>query len=195
MTDDYPLPNITQQIDMINMVKLDFVPSTVCWIHKRGEAQAKVAVADADSSAIHIFDGRGEGKALFSITKLHSGPVTTLAFNDRYNCVISADSTGALEYWVPDENHELPKTVSFEYKSETDLYEFKKCKSTATSLTFSHDFEKFVTMSAKDRQVRVWKTRTGKMIRKYDESLDVVNEMQQVTRAHSLVCAPVMNLP
>ncbi|KAG0311165.1 Peptidyl-prolyl cis-trans isomerase cyp15 [Linnemannia gamsii] len=165
--------------DMINMVKLDFVPSTICWIHKRGEAQAKVAVSDADSSAIHVFDGRGDGKALFSITKLHNGPVTTMAFNDRYNCVISADSTGALEYWVPDENHELPKTVSFEYKSETDLYEFKKCKSTATSLTFSHDFEKFVTMSAKDRQVRVWKTRTGKMIRKYDESLDVVNEMQQ----------------
>lgn len=175
---------IAHQIDMINMIKLDFVPSTVCWIHKRGEAQAKVAVSDADSSAIHVFDGRGDGKALFSITKLHNGPVTTMAFNDKYNCVVSGDSTGALEYWVPDENHELPKTVSFEYKSETDLYEFKKCKSTATSLTFSHDFEKFVTMSAKDRQVRVWKTRTGKMIRKYDESLDVVNEMQQVTEVH-----------
>ncbi|KAF9134592.1 Peptidyl-prolyl cis-trans isomerase cyp15 [Mortierella sp. 14UC] len=165
--------------DMINMIKLEFVPSTVCWIHKRGEAQAKVAVSDADSSAIHIFDGRGDGNPMFSITKLHNGPVTTMAFNDRYNCVISADSTGALEYWVPDENHELPKTVSFEYKSDTDLYEFKKCKSTATSLTFSQDFEKFVTMSAKDGQVRVWKTKTGKMIRKYDESLDVVNEMQQ----------------
>ncbi|KAG0272240.1 Peptidyl-prolyl cis-trans isomerase cyp15 [Linnemannia exigua] len=166
--------------DMINMIKLEFIPSTVCWIHKRGEAQAKVAVSDADSSAIHIFDGRGDGKPMFSITKLHNGPVTTMAFNDRYNCVISADSTGALEYWIPDESHELPKTVSFEYKSETDLYEFKKCKSTATSLTFSQDFEKFVTMSAKDRQVRVWKTKTGKMIRKYDESLDVINEMQQI---------------
>lgn len=103
-----------------------------------------------------------------------------MAFNDRYNCVVSGDSTGALEYWVPDEGHELPKTVGFEYKTQTDLYEFKKCKSAATSITFSADFEKFVTMSNKDRQVRVWKTRTGKLFRKYDESLDVVNEMQQV---------------
>jgi len=103
-----------------------------------------------------------------------------MAFNDRYNCVISADETGGFEYWVPDEEHNVPKTVAFEYKTQTDLYEFKKCRSTATSLTFSQDFEKFVTMSTKDRQVRLWKTRTGKMIRKYDESLDVINEMQQV---------------
>ncbi|KAG0043987.1 Peptidyl-prolyl cis-trans isomerase cyp15 [Gryganskiella cystojenkinii] len=165
--------------DMINMIKLEFTPSTVCWVHKRGEAQAKVAVSDADSSAIHVFDGRGEGKALFSITKLHSAPVTTMAFNDRYNCVISADESGGFEYWVPDEEANVPKTVAFEYKTQTDLYEFKKCRSTATSLTFSQDFEKFATMSTKDRQVRVWKTRTGKMIRKYDESLEVINEMQQ----------------
>jgi len=164
---------------MINVIKLDFVPSTVCWVHRRGEAQAKAAVADADSSAIHVFDGRGDGKPLFTITKLHNGAVTCMAFNDKYNCVVSADETGALEYWVPDEEHDLPKTVAFEYKSETDLYEFKKCRSTATSIAFSQDFEKFVTMSTKDRQVRVWKTRTGKMIRKYDESLDVINEMQQ----------------
>lgn len=111
-----------------------------------------------------------------------------MAFNDRYNCVVSGDSTGALEYWVPDENHELPKTVGFEYKTQTDLYEFKKCKSAATSITFSADFEKFVTMSNKDRQVRVWKTRTGKMLRKYDESLDVVNEMQQVRNSSYMLC-------
>ncbi|KAF9348109.1 hypothetical protein BGX26_000448, partial [Mortierella sp. AD094] len=166
-------------LDMINVIKLDFIPSNVCWIHRRGEAQAKAAVSDSESSAIHVFDGRGEGKAMFTITKLHNGPVTTMAFNDKYNCVVSADEKGGLEYWIPDEDHELPKTVAFEYKSETDLYEFKKCKSAATSITFSQDFEKFVTMSAKDRQVRVWKTRTGKMIRKYDESLDVINEMQQ----------------
>jgi peptidylprolyl isomerase domain and WD repeat-containing protein 1 len=33
-----------------------------------------------------------------------------------------------------------------------------------------------------DRQVRIFKFLTGKMIRKYDESLAVVSEMQQVLR-------------
>ncbi|KAF9582283.1 hypothetical protein BGW38_000407 [Lunasporangiospora selenospora] len=165
--------------DMINMIKLDFVPSAICWVHKRGEAQAKVAISDEACPDIHVLDGRGDGKSIFTITKLHPAPVITMVFNEKYNSVISADEKGGLEYWTPDEEHELPKTVGFELKSETDLYEFKKCRSAATSITFSNDFEKFVTMSAKDRQVRVWKTRTGKMTRKYDESLEVVNEMQQ----------------
>ncbi|KAG0238919.1 hypothetical protein BGW42_000080 [Actinomortierella wolfii] len=164
--------------DMINMIKLDFTPGALCWVHRRGEAQAKIAIADADSPAIHVFDGRGDGKPLFTIPKLHPTPVSAMAFNDKYNCVLSADESGFMEYWTPEEQHPLPKTVGFQYKTQTDLFEFKKSKSTANSITFSKDFEKFVTMSAKDRQVRVWKTRTGKMIRKYDESLEVVNEMQ-----------------
>ncbi|KAF9161292.1 Peptidyl-prolyl cis-trans isomerase cyp15 [Actinomortierella ambigua] len=164
--------------DMINMIQLDFTPGALCWVHRRGEAQAKIAIADADSPAIHVLDGRGDGKPLFTIPKLHPTPVAAMAFNDKYNCVLSADESGFMEYWTPTEQHPLPKTVAFQFKTQTDLFEFKKSKSTANSITFSHDFEKFVTMSVKDRQVRVWKTRTGKMIRKYDESLEVVNEMQ-----------------
>lgn len=30
--------------DMINMIKLDYKPKAVCWIHQRGQAQAFVAV-------------------------------------------------------------------------------------------------------------------------------------------------------
>jgi peptidylprolyl isomerase domain and WD repeat-containing protein 1 len=33
-----------------------------------------------------------------------------------------------LEYWVPEEPFDLPKTVKFEYKAETDLYDFKKVR-------------------------------------------------------------------
>jgi len=38
-------------------------------------------------------------------------------------------------------------------------------------------------MSMGDRQVRVFKFRTGKMIRKYDESLQIISEMQQAGTA------------
>jgi hypothetical protein len=31
-----------------------------------------------------------------------------------------------LEYWEPEEPFDLPKNVNFEYKAETDLYDFKK---------------------------------------------------------------------
>ena len=50
-----------------------------------------------------------------------------------------------------------------------------------TSITFSQDGRQFVTMSFPDRQVRVFKFLTGKLFRKYDESIQVISEMQQVS--------------
>ncbi|CAG8444879.1 5545_t:CDS:10 [Acaulospora morrowiae] len=165
--------------DMINMMKLEYIPNSVCWIHKRGKAQSLVACSDHESGSIYIYDGRGDGKPLHTITKMHSDPVHLMVYNELYNCVVSADSSGMVEYWKPEEPFDLPKTVSFEYKSDTDLYEFKKAKTIPTSLTFSPDYKQFVTMSTGDRQVRVFKFGNGKMIRKYDESLTVMVEMQQ----------------
>lgn len=31
-------------VDMINMIKLGFVPHACCWVHKKGKAQALLAV-------------------------------------------------------------------------------------------------------------------------------------------------------
>lgn len=44
--------------------------------------------------------------------------------------MVSADEGGFVEYWKPSEPFELPKNVPglWNYKSETDLYEFKKAR-------------------------------------------------------------------
>jgi hypothetical protein len=66
-----------------------------------------------------------------------------LQYSNRYDCVISADENGFVEYWQPSEPFEPPKNVPglWSYKSATDLYEFKKvCKTTNTSCTVSHRF-------------------------------------------------------
>ncbi|CAG8532205.1 1349_t:CDS:10 [Cetraspora pellucida] len=132
----------------------------------------------AIDKALKVYDvvNFGDSTPLHILPDIHSSPVHLMA---AYHCVVSADSSGMVEYWSPDEPFELPKTVSFEYKSDTDLYEFKKSKSVPTSLTFSPDYKQFVTMSIDDRQVRVFRVSTGKMTRKYDESLTVMGEMQQ----------------
>ncbi|KAG9292622.1 hypothetical protein G9A89_006994 [Geosiphon pyriformis] len=165
--------------DMINMIKLDYLPNSVCWVHKRGQAQALVACADQDSGNIHIYDGRGDGKSLHTLSKMHSQPVQIMAYNERYHCVVSADSSGMVEYWVPENPFQLPKNLAFEFKSDTDLYEFKKAQTAPNSLAFSPDYTQFVTMSVGDHQVRVFKFITGKLTRKYDESLTIISEMQQ----------------
>ena len=50
-----------------------------------------------------------------------------LQYNSVYDVVVSGDQAGMLEYWSgPSHDYTFPKTVKFEYKTDTDLYEFVK---------------------------------------------------------------------
>ncbi|KAG5729692.1 Peptidyl-prolyl cis-trans isomerase cyp15 [Termitomyces sp. T112] len=171
--------------DMINIIKLGYVPHTCCWVHKPGQAQGLFAVSDSKSGTIRIYDGRGDGKPLETIETLHRFPVHIMTFSDKFDTVISADEGGFVEYWQPVEPFVLPKNVEglWSYKSETDLYEFKKSKSIPTCITLSPNSSSFVIFSLPDRQVRIFNFLSGKMTRKYDESLEAVQEMQQAGTA------------
>ena len=55
----------------------------------------------------------------------------------------------------------------------------KKSKSIPLTLTFSQDGEHFV-VTGSDRQIRIFKTRSCKIHRKYDESLQAVADLRQL---------------
>ncbi|KAJ7107293.1 hypothetical protein C8R43DRAFT_204662 [Mycena crocata] len=171
--------------DMINIIKLGYTPHACCWVHRRGQAQGLLAVSDAATGVIRLYDGRGGDTPLETIENLHRFPVHVMTYSDRYDTVISADEGGFVEYWQPIEPFERPKNVTglWSYKSETDLYEFKKSKSTPTCITLSPDSSSFVTFSLPDRQIRVFSFLGGKLTRKYDESLQAIQEMQQAGTA------------
>ncbi|KAI9223266.1 peptidyl-prolyl cis-trans isomerase cyp15 [Blastocladiella britannica] len=174
------------QFDMINMIQLDFTPGCVAWVYQPDQAYFTVAVSDANSGAIHLFDAKGDGKPLHTVS-LHRRPVAVMAYNAHHNTVVSIDTAGMMEYWVPEApEFSVPTApaVSWRFKSDTDLFEFCKNKgSIPSSLNFSPDGALFVTYGLADRQVRVWRFATGKLYRKYDESLAVVAEMQQAGTA------------
>ncbi|KAF7346351.1 Peptidyl-prolyl cis-trans isomerase cyp15 [Mycena sanguinolenta] len=167
--------------DMINIIQLGFTPHCCCWVHRRGQAQGLLAVSEEATGVIRLYDGRGGDTPLQIIENLHRFPVHVMTYSDRYDTVISADEGGFVEYWQPVEPFGLPKNVAglWSYKSETDLYEFKKSKSTPTCITLSPDSSSFVTFSLPDRQIRVFSFLGGKLTRKYDESLQAIQEMQQ----------------
>ena len=50
-------------------------------------------------------------------------------YNSVYDVAISGDQSGMLEYWAgPAQDYGFPKSVKFEYKTDTDLYEFIKVR-------------------------------------------------------------------
>ncbi|KAK3945265.1 peptidyl-prolyl cis-trans isomerase cyp15 [Diplogelasinospora grovesii] len=169
--------------DLLAVLQLDYAPKCVCWVHKKGASLPLLAVSDDERPRISIYDGRGESQEpLHTITGLHRSPVALMAFNDQYDCVISTDDSGMIEYWRPHGSYEKPDNV-FQYKSATSLFEFKKSKSVPTSLSISPDGSRFATISFPDRKIRVFDFASAKLYRTYDESLQVQEEMQQAGTA------------
>ncbi|GLD95777.1 hypothetical protein PINS_up004455 [Pythium insidiosum] len=163
--------------DMVNMIQVSaFSPSECCWIHKRGAIDSKVVVADQNGPALRVFHAeQSKAEPLYVIDKAHTAPVTVLAYNPVMNCVISGDQRGHIEYWNA-ETYKFPSgDVKFKFKGETDLYELAKNKTHATSIDISKRGDSFV-VTAADSQIRVFRFATGKMRRKYDESLVVYED-------------------
>ena len=174
---------------MINLIKLPFMPLAISWIFQTEQAQALIACSEKESKTIHILDGRGTD--VVKTVNIHQSPVHLIRFNPLANTVVSLDTSGMVEYWSPDmladSGFSTPTDVTWSFKSDTDLYEFKKSKTVPNTLVFSPDYSKFVTFGLDDRQVRLFLFKTGKMVRKYDESLQVYTEMQQAgTIIHKL---------
>ncbi|KAF2084222.1 cyclophilin type peptidyl-prolyl cis-trans isomerase/CLD [Saccharata proteae CBS 121410] len=169
--------------DLLAMLTLEVSPKSVCWVHGRGASLPLLAVSVEAEKTIRIYDGRGENQKPIHIIKgLHRSPVSLMAYNNEYDCVISADEGGMVEYWRPNGSYEKPDNV-FSMKSATNLFEFKKAKSVPTSITISPTGTHFATFSFPDRKVRVFEFSSGKLYRTYDESIETITEMQQAGTA------------
>lgn len=166
--------------DLLSMINLETAPSCICWVHNRGSA---ALLAVAIGKEIRIYDGRGENQMPLHVLKtVHRSPVVVMAFNPTYDCVVSADDGGMLEYWRPSDDFEKPENV-FKMKSSTNLFEFKKSRSYPSSITISPSGHQFATWSFPDRRVRLFDFSTAKLHRSYDESLTTITDMQQAGTA------------
>jgi hypothetical protein len=116
-----------------------FVPCEYCVLTVLGSR------SDSTSGTVRLYDGRGGDQPLETVDKVHRFPVHTMTvtllsryspcvqltliqYNDRFDCAISADEGGFIEYWQPQAPFELPKGIPnlWSFKTTTDLYEFKK---------------------------------------------------------------------
>lgn len=169
--------------DLLAMLSLDYSPKAVCWVHGRGASFPLLAVSEEERGWIRMYDGRGENlEPLQTLKAIHRAPVTLMAYNNAYDCVVSVDQGGMLEYWRPSGVYEKPDNV-WSLKSSTNLFEFKKAKSVPSTLTISPTGKQFATYSFPDRKIRIFEFATGKLYRTYDESIETITTMQQAGTA------------
>jgi peptidylprolyl isomerase domain and WD repeat-containing protein 1 len=169
--------------DLLAMLSLDYSPKAVCWIHGRGASFPQLAVSSEENGWIRIYDGRGDNlEPLQTLKSIHRAPVSLMAYNNAYDCVVSVDQGGMVEYWRPSGTYEKPDNV-WALKSSTNLFEFKKSKCVPSSITISPTGKQFATFSFPDRKIRIFEFVTGKLYRTYDESIETITTMQQAGTA------------
>ena len=115
--------------DLLAIFSVVKTPSCLCWVHRRGGGGVPLlAVGNEVDGQIDVFDGRGESETpAYSVKAVHRKPVSCMVYNLQWDCVVSADDGGMLEYWQPGPQSEKPDGV-FKMKSETNLFEFKKVR-------------------------------------------------------------------
>jgi peptidylprolyl isomerase domain and WD repeat-containing protein 1 len=162
--------------DLLSILNLESAASCVCWVHRRGVSPI---LAVAVGKEILIYDASGDLQApMHTLSSIHRAPVVVMAYNPAFDCVISADAGGMIEYWQPNDTYEKPDSV-FKMKAATNLFDFKKAKSAPCSIAISPSGHQFATISFPDRKVRVFDFASGKLYRSYDESLETITAMQQ----------------
>ncbi|KAJ1554194.1 hypothetical protein HK096_004626, partial [Nowakowskiella sp. JEL0078] len=165
--------------DMINMIKIEYLPKAICWMFQKGDARALLACSELETNMIHFYDGRSDEKPLFETSKIHTKPVSIMKYNGWANVVVSIDIGGMVEYWHPDPENEFPTPqppiVDWRFKSETDLFDFKKyqAKSKFIKVLFEYSRQKLV------QPPLIFQLIKKNSLQLYDESLKVIQEMQQ----------------
>ncbi|THG01970.1 hypothetical protein TEA_002536 [Camellia sinensis var. sinensis] len=160
--------------DMMVMIRLPYVAGSVEWVYKQGDVKAKLAISDRSSSFVHIYDARSGSNESIISREIQLGPIKVMKYNLIFDTVVSADAKGIIEYWNPSTLQFPEDGVNFRLKSDTDLFEIVKCKTTVSTIEVSPDGKQF-SITSPDRRIRIFWFRTGKLRRVYDESLEIVN--------------------
>ncbi|KAJ8498214.1 hypothetical protein OPV22_008766 [Ensete ventricosum] len=164
--------------DMMFMMRLPFVPGAVEWVYRQGDVKAKLAISDRHSAFVGIYDVRAGSNEPIISKEIHMGPIRVMKYNHIHDVVISADAKGVIEYWCPDKLQFPENGVSFKYKTDTNLFDIAKCKTTVSAIEVSPNGSQFA-ITSPDRRIRVFWFKTGKLRRVYDESLEVAQDLQR----------------
>lgn len=170
---------------MTCILKLDFIPSVCAWVYNTDVSKTLIACGSSDDGMVRLYDPQSGEKNSetgaanpFSKFSIHKSPVCLMRYNPVYNTVITVDTRGMVEHWNP-ETLQMPVEVDFKLKTQTDYFkEFSMKKVAPMSLNLSSDGELVATMSH-DYFVRLFKFRTGKLYRVYDESLATQMTLQK----------------
>lgn len=172
--------------DMINMFSLTFEPKCVEWINQSTVNNENLLISDSESACIYTFDSRQyTNEPKNKIDKIHSAAVCRMRMNSVHDIIVSVDINGIVKYWrAKDGNYDRIKHPNATAEHDTVIHDFIKQISghqkrlILHNISFSPDGDHMATSSS-DRKIRIYKFKSGKLIREYDESLQKIEALHK----------------
>ncbi|CAF4969367.1 unnamed protein product [Rotaria sp. Silwood1] len=138
-------------VDMITMVKIDYIPLMCSFVYSFRQALSILAVSS---------------KPIKIIPKIcRASPVSIISYCPKYDIAISCDQSSIISYWSPDDIDNLSSEILFKSKLNTDLIELVKRKLIALILEFNVSDEQFalIEKSLTQRKLFLFDTLKGKI--------------------------------
>lgn len=171
--------------DMINMFSLEFEPKCVEWINHEATGGENLIISDSKSPKIYTFDAKqSTNQPKNIIDNIHKAIVSRMRLNYSHNLVVSIDLNGIVKYWrARNGSYDCIKHPNATPEQDTVIHEFipdpKAAKRNYVHhVSFSKDGD-YMAITASDRKIRVYKFKSGKLVRVYDESLAKVEADQK----------------
>ncbi|EAN34053.2 Cyclophilin type peptidyl-prolyl cis-trans isomerase/CLD family protein [Theileria parva strain Muguga] len=166
-----------QSFDLVNIIKLEFVPICLEFITSETSPHPVVSILNSNQE-VHIF------KPTLQSTMVQKFEIGTksphiMLFNPKAGVCLTANRLGDVDLYDV-ETFKFPK-YSEEFrvrmKSDTDLYEIRKYNTHVVSMCLSPNFN-LVAMYCHDGMIRIFRFATMKLFRVYDETVTMYSVAQ-----------------
>ncbi|EKX73903.1 cyclophilin peptidyl-prolyl cis-trans isomerase protein, putative [Theileria equi strain WA] len=176
--------------DLINIINLGFVPLSLEFATPHGAPHPIVLIAENGTQKIHVFKPTLESTAIKTVEITTMSPHIML-YNSVTGVCLSANSSGDVDIFDA-ETFKFPKKADFgiSMKSDTDLYEFRKCSTYVVSMSLSPNAQ-FLATYCHDGMIRIFRCSTMKLYRVYDETVSMYSAAQTDSKLSVLHFDPV----
>jgi WD40 repeat protein len=141
-------------------VKLKFAPEHITFLDKPGTFNSLLAITSGPS--VYLLKPETSTEPFKHLKDLHFSPISCISYVPSLHLCLSTDVSGLTELWDP-LTFELPEDVlGFDLISSTDLMFLPKSKTHAIAVAVK---DTTVAMLCKDRQIRIFDMKSGKLIR------------------------------
>ncbi len=186
--------------DLLVMGPIDFVPSCAVWIGEPTMPRLVVGAAEEpsellpSSSTLFLFDalhGGAGGEPPSTACRSFLSPLpcaaAALCYHKEANVLVIAHRSGDIVFWSIDREEVVAASGPLNH-----LDDLVKAGATPHSMTLSpSDGGRFLLVTASDCHIRIFRMATGKLYRKYDESVASYKDMYASGRLPaSLLAAP-----